>query len=403
MAVSKVILNGTTLMDVTDKTVAADKLLTGYTALKNDGTAITGIYSGEITPAPFKDVNFFDYDGTILYSYSASEFANLTELPANPTHSGLTAQGWNWTLADAKTQVADTGFLDIGQLYVTSDGKTRIYITLYSESVLNPQLNFYQTVANGVSIDWGDGSSTETASGTGLKRIYHTYSAVGNYCITLTVTSGTLQLGGDSNARTFFYGAPFGAYRRITDKVELGTNASFATNAFYNNFSIRTVTIPSSITTHWSCYNAVSLKCAILPSGVSLNNFRNAYSLSCCSSGKITGLGSGDTFRSAMNLKRFAIPSGVTAIPSYAFGNAEALTKLVIPSTITSIAANAFNGVSALTELHFRPTTPPTVSDSTTFTNLPTDCKIYVPTGKLSNYTTASNYPSSSTYTYIEE
>lgn len=46
MAYSKVILNGTTLMDVTQKTVAADKMLTGYTALKNDGTDITGTYSG---------------------------------------------------------------------------------------------------------------------------------------------------------------------------------------------------------------------------------------------------------------------------------------------------------------------------------------------------------------------
>lgn len=44
MAYSKVILNGTTLMDVTQKTVEEDKMLSGYTALKNDGTSITGTY-----------------------------------------------------------------------------------------------------------------------------------------------------------------------------------------------------------------------------------------------------------------------------------------------------------------------------------------------------------------------
>lgn len=50
MAVSKVILNGVTLIDTTDKTVAADKLLDGYTALKNDGTTVTGnITSGSAT------------------------------------------------------------------------------------------------------------------------------------------------------------------------------------------------------------------------------------------------------------------------------------------------------------------------------------------------------------------
>ena len=72
-------------------------------------------------------VRFFDYDGTILYSYSASDFAALTAMPSNPTHTGLTSQGWNWTLADAKAQVTAMGSCDIGQMYVTSDGK-RIFV-----------------------------------------------------------------------------------------------------------------------------------------------------------------------------------------------------------------------------------------------------------------------------------
>ena len=44
MAVAKVILNGTTLIDVTQKTVTASTLLQGETALKNDGTDVTGTY-----------------------------------------------------------------------------------------------------------------------------------------------------------------------------------------------------------------------------------------------------------------------------------------------------------------------------------------------------------------------
>jgi len=42
MAVSKVILNNVTQIDVTDKTVDVTNLLSGYTATKNDGTQITG-------------------------------------------------------------------------------------------------------------------------------------------------------------------------------------------------------------------------------------------------------------------------------------------------------------------------------------------------------------------------
>ena len=86
------------------------------------------------------DVIFIDYDGTIRYSYSAADFANLTALPANPTHQGLTAQGWNWTLADAKEYVAAYGMLVIGQLYVTDDGKTAALSPASSATLLDSLL-----------------------------------------------------------------------------------------------------------------------------------------------------------------------------------------------------------------------------------------------------------------------
>ena len=75
------------------------------------------------------DVNFYDYDGTILYAYTKADFLALNEMPANPTHQGLTAQGWNWVLADAKSYVNKYGGLIIGQNYITDDGKTRLYVT----------------------------------------------------------------------------------------------------------------------------------------------------------------------------------------------------------------------------------------------------------------------------------
>lgn len=42
MAVAKVILNGNTLIDVTDKTVASSNLVSPNTALGADGTTVTG-------------------------------------------------------------------------------------------------------------------------------------------------------------------------------------------------------------------------------------------------------------------------------------------------------------------------------------------------------------------------
>lgn len=66
-----------------------------------------------------KDVNFYDYDGTLLHSYTDQEALALTSLPENPSHSGLTAQGWNWSLSDMKSQVQSMGKCDI------SDSRTR--------------------------------------------------------------------------------------------------------------------------------------------------------------------------------------------------------------------------------------------------------------------------------------
>ena len=76
--------------------------------------------------AESKSVVFIDYDGTIVQSYTPTEFAALSALPSNPVHTaeGLTSQGWNWTLADAKTYVASSGKLTIGQMYITDDGAT---------------------------------------------------------------------------------------------------------------------------------------------------------------------------------------------------------------------------------------------------------------------------------------
>ena len=50
---------------------------------------------------------FIDYDGTIVESYSTSEALALSALPSNPSHTGLTAQGWNWTLAQIQDYLTD--------------------------------------------------------------------------------------------------------------------------------------------------------------------------------------------------------------------------------------------------------------------------------------------------------
>lgn len=79
---------------------------------------------------------------------------------------------------------------------VIGDGKTYLYITIAAEGRMNVPLYFQQSVANGVTIDWGDGSATQTLSGTGNVNTTHKYAAIGDYVISLDPVEGcTLGLG----------------------------------------------------------------------------------------------------------------------------------------------------------------------------------------------------------------
>lgn len=54
---------------------------------------------------------------------------------------------------------------------VIGDGKTYLYIKIAEKGRMTVPLYFSQTVANGVVIDWGDGSASQTLSGTGKKSL----------------------------------------------------------------------------------------------------------------------------------------------------------------------------------------------------------------------------------------
>ena len=68
---------------------------------ENLANAIDSISSSSAIVEP-KDINFYDYDGTLLYSYTKNEVLSLTQLPPLPTREGFTCQGWNWSLANIK-------------------------------------------------------------------------------------------------------------------------------------------------------------------------------------------------------------------------------------------------------------------------------------------------------------
>ena len=143
------------MMEITVEGGKSKKLLTGGKYCPED-IVVTAEKPVEVEE---KDVNFYDYDGTLLYSYAIAEAQALTELPPGPTHEGLVFQDWNWSLEDVK---ALDQFMVIGANYITDDGKTRLYISIDYNQHLTVPLYINQSVSGGVEIDWGDGSAIET-------------------------------------------------------------------------------------------------------------------------------------------------------------------------------------------------------------------------------------------------
>ena len=195
------------------------------------------------------------------------------------------------------------------------DGKTRLYITVPANAMegLPPPRNqvplyIQQTVANGVTIDWGDGTAPETLPGTGAVNTTHAYAEAGDYVISLDPAEGCqLDLGTENGANCVMGPADSSnsVYPNMLQKVIINNTRILLSSAFYN------------------CYS---------------------------------------------------------------------LASVVIPDGVTSIGSRAFHNCESVKEYHFLSPTPPSLSNTNAFSNIPSDCIIYVPVGSLQAYQTATNW-----------
>lgn len=388
-------------------------------------SAIEAIPTGGGGAVEPKDVNFYDYDGTLTNSYTASEFAALSAIPANPSHDGLTAQGWNWSLADAQAYVAKYGKLNIGQMYVTTSGDTEIDIQLG----IGRNKPYLGICPNGtMDIDWGDGSAHSTLTGTStteLKQAQHIYPDTGEmFTITLHMDSGEFGFGSFDieGEDPTYYGSVLiatankddyrgkSAYQTSVKAVRLGNKVnSIAPNSF--GYGLECITMPNNITSiaENGC-NSCLLNSITIPNGVVRIE---QYAFSGCALKVVSlprsityigerafgitgGEGGGNNLQivtlpdrvttveeGAFNgAERIIIPStiatildglmgsatveiimsdGATTIGNNAFTYCSLLTKVVIPSGVTSIGEHAFNYLESLVELKFKSSTPPTI------------------------------------------
>lgn len=242
---SKVVYAGETLIDLTEDTVTPATLKSGVTAHDASGAKITGTL--DTAPPKESDINFWDYEGTLLYSWTLAELATKTELPPLPSHDGLICQGWNWTLADIKDAGRE---LDIGALYITDDGKTRLYVDVDTETWDDFVLNYWQSNINTTTVDWGDGTTPETKDASSWIEHRHTYASSGSYVITMSVKEGTtMQLGAGGASRFLIANGETDMGRcAMLAKVEIGERMTRVTErAFYAAVRLKSVSVPSGV------------------------------------------------------------------------------------------------------------------------------------------------------------
>lgn len=314
---------------------------------------------------PLKDVNFYDYDGTVVYSYTKEEFLAMADMPANPAHTRLSAQGWNWTLEAAQDYVEKYGSCEVGQMYITDDGRTRLYIRIGRSEAYTVHLKFNQSAADGVTVNWGDGSAAETAEAAGNVDMTHSYAAEGDYIITMAVADEcSVRLGTNTQAGTTLANAGGSAncfFRQgvrtaggVTGRdaliaLEIGAGVTdIGSGALNFSTNLRTVTIPQEVAYIRSLAFAgcIMLDAVVVPSGVTeIGEIAFGWcqhAKAICLPGGLTALKTG-ALRQCIAVKRISVPEGVTALAQQVFSGLNTAEVISIPDTITgAVGALAF-------------------------------------------------------------
>ena len=410
----------TELTRLTNAKAAIQSAIEGKGVTVPSGTRLDGMAplidsietgGGNVNPtATAKAVNFRDYDGTILYSYTVEEAAALTELPPLPEHSGLVCQGWNRTLDSIK---AMGRAVEVGAMYITDDGKTRIYIHL-EDGRTSPMLG---CCPNGtVTVDWGDGTEPDTLTGTSTSTVQwtptHEYGAAGDYVIKLTV-EGSVEFAGDwlSNAESYLLRFSDGAdgrnkvYQNAIKKIEIGDSVtSIGGYAFFNCCSLTSATIPVGVTSigGYAFQYCYSLSAITIPDGVTAlgnNEFQDCYSLFAITIPDSVTTMYSNVFRNCKSLLSPMIPDGVTTIGNSILRDCYSLSTITIPDGVTSISNGAFYNCYGVRYYDFtRHTTVPTLSNTDAFNGIAADCEIRVPAALADEWKAATNWATYADY-----
>lgn len=402
-----------------------------------------------------KDVNFYDYDGTLLFSYTIAEAQSLTELPTPKGHEGLVFQGWNWDYEDV---IALDYPMDIGAIYITDDGKTRFYLEVEDEDGVDIELRFKQDIANSVIVDFGDGSDAITFEELTINAPHH--YAKGSYILTTQAVGNAVVYFNNTDAYHNIFGNIADKSSDILIKVEFGERTNVGSYAFSGCAKLRYITLNYYREIGWTdtFYNCISLECVIYPKGqqyifgttfqnspslkllcipktlkncnsslngcISLRKFRvfDGFNLGyfvnvgfesfripnptntianfkqCARLKKLENLEivnshtGGYLISECKSIEKIVIPQTWTTIQAHEFYYCSALKEIVLPSHIESIAVYAFNGCACKIIDFSKSDIVPTLASTNVFTKSNPDFRIVVPDALYDEWISATNW-----------
>lgn len=417
-------------VDTADDTVTPATLKSGVTAHDASGAKITGTL--DTTPPKESDINFWDYDGTLLYSWTLAELATKTELPPLPSHDGLVCQGWNWTLQDIKDAGRE---LDIGALYITDDGKTRLYVDVDTETWDDFVLNYWQSNINTTTVDWGDGTTPETKDTSSYIEHRHVYASSGSYVITMSVKDGTTMWLGHDGRMLIANGEADSGRCAMLRRVEAGARVTGTDpQCFRNCCRLESVSLPQTTKIYtarafeqctqlrvfiaadmdevWqSFYQCSNLRAIATPKGTTQkNNYAiantavrqvnfdmiDAYTAEALERVHIKAVnGQVGDFSSCRSLLEVTIPADATTFVAAAFSGDNALRRVTCLGNIASIPAQVFQRCYPLRFVDLTHCTAvPTLANVNAFDATHAQLEIRVPASLADAWKAATNWSS---------
>ena len=427
---SKIVYGDKVLIDLTEDTVTPATLKSGVTAHDASGAKITGTL--DTAPPKESDINFWDYDGTLLYSWTLAELATKTELPPLPSHDGLVCQGWNWTLQDIKDAGRE---LDIGALYITDDGKTRLYVDVDTERWDDFVLNYWQSNINTTTVDWGDGTTPETKDASSYIEHRHVYASSGSYVITMSVKEGTTMWLGHDGRMLIANGEADSGRCAMLRRVEVGARVTGTDpQCFRNCCRLESVSLPQTTKIYtprafeqctqlrvfiaadmdevWqSFYRCSNLRAIATPKGTTQkNNYAiantavrqvnfdmiDAYTAEALERVHIKAVnGQVGDFSSCRSLLEVTIPADATTFVAAAFSGDNALRRVTCLGNVASIPAQVFQRCYPLRFVDFAHCTAvPTLANVNAFDATHPQLEIRVPASLADAWKAATNWSS---------